>query len=222
MKKQQATQGKLGQNQKTIIPTVRYHPTIQIHAAGDGPAVQSNSRPTSKLSPQPGKKKVVQQNQDNDNIIPGSPQPRSTGRKKQTQAGPKLTSRAVRATGPPAPLGTHSSQAASGTGVMTAGPEVHMDLVEVESLTRGQRNNPEWFAWRKNRITASVAHGIARSRFANGKGNNPPKSYLAAITGKQHPPPTWTQSYDGLGSNVLIRFFLTNKQVRVPGSKPEP
>lgn len=222
MKKQQATQSKLGQNQKTIIPTVRYHPTIQIHAAGDGPAVKSNSGPASKLSPRTGKKKVVQQNQDNDNIIPGSPQPRTTGRKKQTQAGPKLASRAVRPTGPSAPLNPHSSQAASGTGVMTAGPEVHMDLVKVESLTRGQRNNPEWFAWRKNRITASVAHNIARSRFANGNSKIPPKSYLAAITGKQHPPPTWTQSCDRLGRNVLIRSFLTNKQVRVPGSRPEP
>lgn len=184
MKKQQATQSKLGQNQKTIIPTVRYHPTIQIHAAGDGPAVQASSRPTSKLSAQTETKKVVQQDQDTDNIIPGSPQPRPTGRKKQNQADPKLAPGGVRAPDPQAPLGPHSHQAASEPEVMTAGPEIHIDTVNVESLTRGQRNNSKWFAWRKNRITASVAHDIAHSRFANGKDNTPSKSCLAAITGK--------------------------------------
>lgn len=183
MKKQQPAQSKLGQNKKTVIPTVRYHPTIQIHAAGDGPAVQASSRPTSKLSPQTGNKKVVQQNHDTDNINPGSPQPCPTGRKKLNQADPKQGPGAVRAPDPPAPLGPHSSQAASRPEVMRAGPEVHMDIDKVEALTRGQRNNPKWFAWRKNRITASVAHSIAHSRFANGKSKTPPNSYLAAVTG---------------------------------------
>lgn len=193
MKNQQLTEGKLGQNQKIIIPTVRYHPTIQIHAAGDGPAVQANRRPTSNLSPKTGNKKVVQQNQDTD-IIPGSPQPRPAVRKKLNQVNPKLAPTAVRAPDLPTPLSPHSRQAASGAKVMTPGPEVHFDIDKVEALTRGQRINPEWFAWRKNRITASVVHNIAHSRFANGKSKTPPTSYLAAVTGKQNPPLTWTQS----------------------------
>ncbi|XP_029964542.1 uncharacterized protein LOC115400671 [Salarias fasciatus] len=55
--------------------------------------------------------------------------------------------------------------------------------LQVEVLTRGQRTNPKWFAWRQNRITASVAHRIAHSRFAKGTSQTPPSSYLAAITG---------------------------------------
>lgn len=226
MKKQQPTQGKLGHNQKTIIPTVRYHPTIQIHAAGDGPAVQANSRST-KVSPKTGNKKVVVQNQDTDNIIPGSPQPRPAGRKKQNQADPLLAPGAVGAPDPPAPLSPHLGPAVSGPKEMTAGHQVHIDIDEVEALTRGQRNNPEWFAWRKNRITASVAHKIAHSRFANGKSRTPPTSYLSAVTGQQNPPLTWAQSqahlwFSGKVSNVLIWFFLSPAQVRVAGSRPEP
>lgn len=58
------------------------------------------------------------------------------------------------------------------------------DVEEVEVLTRGQRTNQDWFAWRKNRITASVAHRIANCRFVNGKSKTPPTSYLDAITGE--------------------------------------
>lgn len=62
------------------------------------------------------------------------------------------------------------------------------DLVDqVEVWTRGQRLNKHWFSWRKNRITASVAHGIAHCRFVNGKSQTPPQSYLDAVTGKPHP-----------------------------------
>uniref|UniRef100_A0A3P8TT64 YqaJ viral recombinase domain-containing protein n=1 Tax=Amphiprion percula TaxID=161767 RepID=A0A3P8TT64_AMPPE len=63
----------------------------------------------------------------------------------------------------------------------------HLDrrvVEQVEVLTRGQRTNPDWFSWRKNRITASVAHRIANCRFVNGKSKTPPASYLAAITGE--------------------------------------
>ncbi|CAN9511258.1 unnamed protein product [Ophioblennius macclurei] len=65
-------------------------------------------------------------------------------------------------------------------------PEVPLDksvVKQVEILTRGQRTNPHWFAWRNYRITASVAHRIAHSRFAKGTSHTPPSSYLAAITG---------------------------------------
>lgn len=55
---------------------------------------------------------------------------------------------------------------------------------KVEVLTRGQRTNQDWFNWRKNRITASVAHRIAHCRFVNGKSKTPPTSYLDAIKGE--------------------------------------
>ncbi|XP_021170857.2 uncharacterized protein LOC105924198 [Fundulus heteroclitus] len=57
-------------------------------------------------------------------------------------------------------------------------------LQQVEILTRGQSTNQDWFAWRKNRITASVAHRIAHSKFVNGRSKAPPASYLAAVTGE--------------------------------------
>ncbi|XP_048836255.1 uncharacterized protein LOC125711423 [Brienomyrus brachyistius] len=57
------------------------------------------------------------------------------------------------------------------------------ELEAVEKLTRGQRNNPKWFAWRKNRITASIAHRVSHSRFVSGSSQTPPASYLASIVG---------------------------------------
>lgn len=220
----------MGRNKNTIIPKVRYHPTIQIHAAGDGPAVQASSRPTAKPSPQTGNRKVVQQNQDTDKIIPGPPGPpgpRLTGGKKQKRADPKVSPRAVRAPDPdPTPPGPDSGQKPSGPEVVPAGPEVQTDgftIDEVEVLTRGQRTNPEWFAWRKNRITASVVHSIAHSRFANGQSKTPPTSYLAAVTGRPHPPHLETELCVCLqGNNVLIWFFLSPPQVRAARSRPEP
>lgn len=221
MKKQQPTQSKLGQNQKTIIPTVRYHPSIQIHAAGDGPAIRARSRPTAKLSPPTGNRKVVQQNQDTDNIIPGIPQPRPTGTKKQNQADAKLALGAVKTAEPPATLSSHCSHGGNGPEVMMAGSGVLTEIDKVEAQTRGQRNNPKWFDWRKNRITASVAHSIAHSRFVNGKNKTPPTSYLAAVTGKQHPPLSWTQSCDNMqcsgkvSSDLVIFVTHTGEHPRV-------
>ncbi|KAJ8368101.1 hypothetical protein SKAU_G00081290 [Synaphobranchus kaupii] len=55
----------------------------------------------------------------------------------------------------------------------------------VERQTRGQSQNPKWFSWRQNRITASIAHQVSHSRFANGHSNAPPVSYLTAITGQK-------------------------------------
>lgn len=62
------------------------------------------------------------------------------------------------------------------------GQKVEVEAVELQ--TRGQRENPSWFSWRQNRITASVAHRLAHSRFVTGKSTTPPASYLAAITGR--------------------------------------
>ncbi|KAM7160567.1 uncharacterized protein RBU57_010671 isoform 1-T3 [Macrochelys suwanniensis] len=55
------------------------------------------------------------------------------------------------------------------------------DVVKVERETRGQRDNPKWYEWRKNRITASVAPRIANSKFVNGKSSEVPQSYLDAV-----------------------------------------
>ncbi|KAG7255058.1 hypothetical protein CRUP_013971, partial [Coryphaenoides rupestris] len=52
---------------------------------------------------------------------------------------------------------------------------------EIEVLTRGQRENPAWFDWRRNRITASNVHRIAHSRHVSG---TTPPAYLADITGQ--------------------------------------
>ncbi|XP_053895944.1 uncharacterized protein LOC128843269 [Malaclemys terrapin pileata] len=55
------------------------------------------------------------------------------------------------------------------------------DVVKVERETRGQRDNPKWYEWRKNRITASVAPRIANSKFVNGRSSEVPQSYLKAV-----------------------------------------
>lgn len=65
---------------------------------------------------------------------------------------------------------------------------------EVEVLTRGQRTNEDWFAWRRNRITASLAPAIARCRFSNGKSGALPSTYLAAIKGRPRPLLTWASA----------------------------
>lgn len=194
MKKQQQSHNEVSQRQNTTIPTVRYHPTIQIHIAGVGTAVHTSGRPSAKPSPPTENRKMVQHNQDSDKNIPGSvARPRAAGGKKKEQVNSKLAPRAVRDPSPPP--GPELGQTLCGQKVLPGDAEVQMDrctIGKVEVQTRGQRTNPEWFAWRKNRITASIAHSIAHSHFANGTSKTPPTSYLAAVTGEPHPPHTWT------------------------------
>lgn len=69
---------------------------------------------------------------------------------------------------------------------MVLGEQLDEGVVkQVEVLTRGQRTNKEWFAWRRNRITASLAPSIARCRFVEGA--TLPYTYLAAIKGRPRP-----------------------------------
>ncbi|KAM4694122.1 uncharacterized protein O3C94_004548 [Discoglossus pictus] len=58
------------------------------------------------------------------------------------------------------------------------------DIAKIEKETRGQRENPEWYNWRKNRITASLAHQISHSKFVNQKSDKIPYSYLYSVVGK--------------------------------------
>lgn len=57
-------------------------------------------------------------------------------------------------------------------------------MEQLEVRTQGQRSNPDWFSLRRNRITASVAHSVANSGFANGKTTTAPASYVRAIIGE--------------------------------------
>ncbi|XP_053736516.1 uncharacterized protein LOC128768020 isoform X2 [Synchiropus splendidus] len=78
-----------------------------------------------------------------------------------------------------------SSSPDPGLAPLLLGPKMDRREAErVELLTRGQRSNPAWFSWRRNRITASVAHSIAHCGFVKGSREAPPASYLAAVTGE--------------------------------------
>ncbi|XP_028857542.1 uncharacterized protein LOC114802626 [Denticeps clupeoides] len=78
-----------------------------------------------------------------------------------------------------------STTSAKGRKGKDASLKMDDDMVKtVEVQTRGQRENPDWFSWRRNRITASAAHRVAHSRFANGKSQTPPASYIAGIVGE--------------------------------------
>ncbi|XP_027746434.1 uncharacterized protein LOC114060823 [Empidonax traillii] len=74
-------------------------------------------------------------------------------------------------------------------------PVESQDIPRVEKETRGQWSNPKWYEWRENRITASVASRIANSKFANGKTDEVPQSYLKAVVnpgpGVQTPAMSW-------------------------------
>lgn len=82
---------------------------------------------------------------------------------------------------------------------------------DVEVLTRGQSTNQDWFNWRKNRITASVAHRIAHSRFVNGKSKTPPASYLAAITGAGRSIQTRAMSWGVQMEAEVVRRYQRQK-----------
>lgn len=179
--------------QKPILPQVRYHPSIQTSRSSQRTGPDAAHHPQTRTNLQ------GVQNQDTTNrAIPAvrpdkdspqkprtdPPRPEMDPEAAQNQDTTNRTIPAVRPdpdpsqkprTDPPRP-----EPAPVGFGA-----QMDRGLVEnVEVLTRGQRTNPDWFAWRKNRITASVAHSIAHCRFVNGKSTTPPCSYLAAVTGK--------------------------------------
>ncbi|XP_070761910.1 uncharacterized protein [Enoplosus armatus] len=196
------------QTQKTVIPKVRYHPTIQTQTPGDGARAKTRTRAsqTQKTRPaavQPAQtgtdNKAVQENRDADNtpqVNPASAEkPRPGGGQNQRAQKPvknpnqKLVQTAVTDPDPDPPQTPDqlSDRAPPRPEQFPLGLGVRLDrcvVEEVEALTRGQSTNQDWFTWRKNRITASVAHRIAHCRFINGKSKTLPTSYLAAITGE--------------------------------------
>ncbi|XP_074535480.1 uncharacterized protein LOC141797727 [Halichoeres trimaculatus] len=177
------------QNKDQIIPKVRYHPTIQM----SGNTVQTKTRNslTQKSRPAPVPSPQAQSNVEevkkNPQVDPKpSARPRPVPKKNQNPA-KKPAQRAPPDSDPPVGPAQHSDGTHPTPDVIPLGLEVQMDrsaVERVEVLTRGQRTNQDWFTWRKNRITASVAHRIARCRFVNGKSKTPPTSYLDAITGE--------------------------------------
>uniref|UniRef100_A0A8D0CWJ7 YqaJ viral recombinase domain-containing protein n=1 Tax=Sander lucioperca TaxID=283035 RepID=A0A8D0CWJ7_SANLU len=92
------------------------------------------------------------------------------------------------------------------------GLQVDRQVVEqVEVLTRGQSSNQDWFTWRKNRITASVAHRIAHCRFVNGKSKAPPASYVAAVTGEGRSVQTRAMSWGVQMEAAAVRRYQEMK-----------
>ncbi|KAM9318945.1 uncharacterized protein KZ484_023255 [Pholidichthys leucotaenia] len=158
-----------GPPQNPVLPQVRYHPSIQNPAGGTNPRASKTQRTSNK--------KATQGNQDANRTV--RPQPVDGGQK------PVQKPPATDPDPPQKPQTTSVAAARPEEVPLGVGVQMEKDTVEqVEVLTRGQRDNPDWFAWRKNRITASVAHSIAHSHFVNGKSNIPPPSYLSAITGE--------------------------------------
>ncbi|XP_029137806.1 uncharacterized protein [Labrus bergylta] len=160
------------QNTERIIPKVRYHPSIQTPANGGQTRTRSSraqrTRPAHEHPPE-ASLKAVQENPQVD------PEPTARKPSKKPVQG---------AATDPAQV---SDRAPLSPEQVPVGVAVRLDrcvVEQVEVLTRGQRTNQDWFSWRKNRITASMAHRISNCHFVNGKSRTPPTSYLAAITGE--------------------------------------
>lgn len=165
-----------------VVPQVRYHPSIKTRT-GDGLAGEAGSR-CAPPQTEPEQKKVRQKPA----AGPGPP-----GRRAPRPL--KLVEGAVAAPGrAPSPAPQRRPPRLDPLPVVL-GEQLDEDLVrEVELRTRGQRTNEEWFAWRRKRITASLAPSIARCRFANGRSGTLPASYLAAIKGRPRPLHIWAQA----------------------------
>nr|XP_033932852.1 uncharacterized protein LOC117440735 [Pseudochaenichthys georgianus] len=181
------------------IPEVRYHSSISTTTP------RTTTRISQTLRTRPAAEPPLQAGPRTPQTGPGTPQtgsrtPQTESRNPQTESrNPQTGSRTPQtesrnpqvnpAVRPGPDAGKQSAEspvrgAAPSPEQVPLGLGVQMDRQEVEVLTRGQSNNPAWFAWRRNRITASIAHSIAHCGFVNGKSQAPPRSYLAAVTGE--------------------------------------
>lgn len=186
-----------GLTQKTLIPQVRYHPTIQTQTLGAQARTTKTRTSHSQKSIYGAECPLQTGSQGGDNTAQVNPVPVKPGsdegqkqkpssQKPSNKPKQKLDQRGATDPDPPQKLVQKGPPRPEH---IPLGLGVQLDrgvVEEVEVLTRGQRINQDWFSWRKNRITASVAHRIAHCRFVNGKSRTPPPSYLAAITGTPH------------------------------------
>lgn len=187
-------------NKKTLIPKVRYHPSIQTQIPGGDAGTKTNkTRASQNQKTRPGTVRPLKTGSPGrDNTAQTDPvpnlRPQHNGGQKQKPStqkpgnkpnlkfdhraatDPDLHQKSVQVSGRSPPRPEHIP--------LGLGVQLDRCVVEkVEVLTRGQRTNPDWFSWRRNRITASVAHRIAHCHFVNGKSKTPPASYLSAVTG---------------------------------------
>lgn len=81
------------------------------------------------------------------------------------------------------------------------------DIDEIERQTRGQRENQEWYHWRQNRITASLAHQVSHSKFANQKTKDIPQSYLKAILGSAPSVQTAAMNWGIRNENKAVKAY---------------
>nr|XP_046244185.1 uncharacterized protein LOC124058716 isoform X2 [Scatophagus argus] len=168
------------QAQKNVIPKVRYHPTIQTPTRGDGARAKTRTSQNQKTRPP-----VHHVHNGTDNKAQVNPVPAV---RRRPNGGQKQKQRAATDPDPKQKPDELSDTATPRPEQVSLDLEVPLDrsvVKEVEVQTRGQRTNQNWFDWRKNRITASVAHYIANCRFVNGKSKTPPISYVAAVTGQR-------------------------------------
>ncbi|KAG8001718.1 hypothetical protein GBF38_002749 [Nibea albiflora] len=201
-------------NQKPVIPKVRYHPSIQTQTPGDKTRT-SQSPKTRHAARHPPKTRtdneVLQKNQDADRTPQVSPGPSVRPGQRAQKPDQNLVQGAT--TGPQIP-GQLANRTPPGSELvpMVLGARFDRSVVEkVEVLTRGQSNNEDWFRWRKNRITASMAHRIARCRFVNGKSKTPPTSYLTAITGEGPRVQTRAMSWGITKEPEVVRMYQRQK-----------
>lgn len=191
-----------GLTQKVLIPQVRYHPTIQTQTPG-ARATTTKTRTSNNKKGRPGAGRPPPTGwQGGDNTAQVDPVPavrpgsdggqkqRPSSQKPAKKLNQKQDQRVATDPDPPQKLVQLSQKGPPRPEQIPLDLGVQLDrsvVEEVELLTRGQRINQDWFSWRKNRITASVAHRIAHCHFVNGKSRTPPPSYLAAITGRPRP-----------------------------------
>ncbi|XP_034021212.1 uncharacterized protein LOC117505777 isoform X2 [Thalassophryne amazonica] len=178
------------------LTAVRYHPSITAPTPGHAvPATttttQTQKTRKSKVHPPPGSNNAAKAQQDSPSSRSSHTPQMDQGQRRRPQKSPV----------PPTPKGvekisedTVSPQKPQPT-TSRAGPRpkdvdfgvklTRDEVEEVEKQTRGQRKNNNWFAWRKNRITASMAHQVSSCRFVNHKSDTPAPSLLDMITGQR-------------------------------------
>ena len=179
-----------------ILPVVKYHPSITTHTShqGRGPSPAQKTFPARKREQKQVQRPDQKPDQRPDQKLDQKPANFVLEDISDVLERPvlnygsegKIGRNPVGGRNGQNSLKTLSSGPSPGKSILEGG-ELTVSFVEkVEVLTRGQRENPAWFDWRKNRITASNVHQIAHSGFVNGTSSTLPASYLANITGRPH------------------------------------